>query len=72
MCEGIEIMKKKTKNELLLELDGVVSLIEKKNGKVVLKEELDAEVVLDCVKHVLEVALKELPLFEKSLEKEKK
>jgi len=44
---------KKVQDEMLLELEGVVNIVEKKNGKVVSREPLEGEVVLKCLLHFI-------------------
>lgn len=47
-------MKKKTqRKETVLELDGTVSIVDKLNGRVVKREQLDGEVVLKVLLHFI-------------------
>lgn len=48
----------KDKNEMLLELDGQVFIVDKKNGKVVSREPLDGKLVLQCVIQCLKDGIK--------------
>lgn len=57
MKSKIEKKTKKIKTELLLELDGKVFIIEKKNGKEILREEIDGKTVLRCLLSMIEQAV---------------
>lgn len=48
---------KKKKEEMLLELEGHVNIVEKRNGRVVSRERLDDDVILKVLLHFVERAL---------------
>lgn len=48
-------------SRLYLELDGQVSIIERKGNKVISKDPIDGKIVLDLIVHALCEGLKYLP-----------
>lgn len=48
---------KKKKEEMLLELDGKISLVSKKDGRVTKREELDGKTMLEALRYMIEQAL---------------
>jgi hypothetical protein len=49
----------KTSDEALLELDGNVFIVEKKNGKEISRQVLDGNVVLKCLMYMLEQSIRQ-------------
>jgi hypothetical protein len=51
--------KSKKQNGTFLELDGRISLITRKKGRLASREVLDGKVMLEAIKYILEKALDE-------------
>lgn len=68
-------MKKKTNrtkpNGAFLELNGEISLIERKNGRLKSREKLDGKVMLEALRYILVQALEET-IAREQLDEEKK